>query len=173
LKRQIENKRFINVAFSVLVATAIAYLLNLFVTGVPIEDSARWIFYSLLSVLSAVGLICYIFESAPSDMISGLKILLIVFSTMAIFGFSRFFHFYNELQTSEVAAVDSLGLNYYTFIVFFISDGIILFLHGLYELKSKSFVKGSLFIFASFIICIIAGAFIIFEPLSSLVGGGS
>jgi hypothetical protein len=170
-----EQPGFLEFAFSILISAAVAYLLGVLVSDVPIENSTHWLYFSIIIVMSTVGLIYIILGSIPKDKYSILKTLLIITSTMAIFGFARFYSFYTQLKNPELAVTqNSMGVNYFTFVGFFFMSGIILLIQGIMELMDKSLLNNkiarpSLLIFSGIIIIIIVTGFLIFLPLGGLM----
>ena len=127
-----EKSKLTSFAFSVLVASAVGALLNSLATSIPETSNIEWLSSSLIAIILTIGFIIYIFEKSPNEFLSILKVFVIGLGTMATLALLRFFHYYSLFTSNNTAFEGRLDGIYFIFIILFLINGILLFIHGLY-----------------------------------------
>jgi formate hydrogenlyase subunit 3/multisubunit Na+/H+ antiporter MnhD subunit len=99
--------QMIQIFLSILLASATAYVLQVFAT-IPELDASSWSILTIITMIVIASFIIYLFNKPSSDEIAGtlliIKSLLIFILTMALFAFARFVSFYfdNNIQILNV-----------------------------------------------------------------------
>lgn len=153
------NERFIQLAFTVFISGTVAYVLKSLITYIPgrTEGAIQWIVATLFIIGAALSIIFYVLDYFPKfeDKNIWLKTILLISSTMAFLGFSRFHMFRSTLSSETTAYTEVIDWSYNSWLIFFGACGVILLFQAKILPKDNEFtIKRVVFGIIGFIVLI-------------------
>ena len=176
---QSQNLPAIQLAISVFLSAAVVFVLKSISDNMAgnAEGTIKWATASFLIILFTLFIIFYILDYVPSSKEIFIKLGIIIFSTLAFLGFSRYHMFLNIRITPTEVAEESVRFSYVSWLTFLAVIGCFLIIQGLSyrkEQKSDKWKWGFFIAIGSIIFCIsiIFAVFVSPGIPTSAIGGG-